>query len=43
MKSNKIIDEGRIIELIITKNHNFFTLEQEEDEMNPTIRKISKT
>jgi hypothetical protein len=35
MKSSKIMDKERIIELMIETN-------PEEDEINPTIRKISK-
>jgi hypothetical protein len=35
------VDEERIIELMITKDYSF-DLEQEEDEINPTIRKFSR-
>jgi hypothetical protein len=41
MKSSEIVDKERIFELVIQRNHNF-SLEQEEDEINLNIRKISK-
>jgi hypothetical protein len=41
MKSSKIVDEERVIMLIITKNHSFFP-RTGRSEKNLTIRKFSK-
>jgi hypothetical protein len=41
MKPSKIVDEERVIKLIITKNHSFFP-RMGRNEKNLTIRKFSK-
>jgi len=41
MKPSKIVDEKRVIKLIITKNHSFFP-RMGRNEKNLTIRKFSK-